>query len=115
MLARKLVPRSSMERGPPDDQSLLTLLKHAAALPKCRRGDFAVQLAEARMTRHEAYPKRSEVLKATATLRDLLDRLAATDRLSIMRRGVGLVYELAAIAKRLDGTKATFFPHPDGH
>jgi 2,5-furandicarboxylate decarboxylase 1 len=67
------------------------------------------------MTRHEAYPKASEVLTPAATLRDWLDRLAATDRLSIMRPGIGLVYELAAIAKRLDGTKATFFPHPGGH
>jgi 2,5-furandicarboxylate decarboxylase 1 len=67
------------------------------------------------MTRHEAYPKGSEALMPAATLRDWLDRLAATDRLSIMRPGIGLVYELAAIAKRLDGTKATFFPHPGGH
>ena len=67
------------------------------------------------MTRHQAYPKGLEALTPAATLRDWLDRLAATDRLSIMRPGIGLVYELAAIAKRLDGTKATFFPHPGGH
>jgi 2,5-furandicarboxylate decarboxylase 1 len=52
---------------------------------------------------------------AVLTLRDWLDRLAATDRLTVMRPGIGLVYELAAIAKRLDGKSATFFPHPDGH
>ncbi|MBV8097197.1 MAG: UbiD family decarboxylase [Acetobacteraceae bacterium] len=49
------------------------------------------------------------------TLRDWLDRLAASGRLAVMRPGIGLVYELAAIANRLDGTKASFFPHPDGH
>ena len=32
-----------------------------------------------------------------------------------MRPGVALRFELAAIAKKLDGTKATFFPRPDGH
>ncbi len=52
---------------------------------------------------------------AVLTLRDWLDRLAATDRLTVMRPGIGLVYELAAIAKRLDGTSASFFPHPGGH
>jgi 2,5-furandicarboxylate decarboxylase 1 len=67
------------------------------------------------MTRHEAYPKGSELLRAAMTLRDWLDRLAATNRLAITRPGVGLVYELAAIAKRLDGAQATFFPHPSGH
>ncbi len=49
------------------------------------------------------------------TLRDWLDRLAATNRLSVARPGVGLVHELAAIANRLDGKTATFFPHPSGH
>jgi 2,5-furandicarboxylate decarboxylase 1 len=66
------------------------------------------------MTEHVVLPgpgSRSAVL----TLRDWLDRLAATDRLTVMRPGIGLVYELAAIAKRLDGKSATFFPHPDGH
>jgi 2,5-furandicarboxylate decarboxylase 1 len=48
-------------------------------------------------------------------LRDWLDHLARHDRLAIVRPGVALRFELAAIAKRLDGTKATFFPHPDGH
>ena len=50
-----------------------------------------------------------------ATLRDWLDRLAATSRLSIIRPGIKLVHELAAIANRLDGKTATFFPHPDNH
>ena len=67
------------------------------------------------MARHEPYPQASQVLMPAATLRDWLDRLAVTDRLSIMQPGIALVYELAAIAKRLDGTKATFFPHAGGH
>jgi 2,5-furandicarboxylate decarboxylase 1 len=41
--------------------------------------------------------------------------LAATDRLAVARSGVDLVHELAAVANRLDGKKATFFPHPSGH
>ena len=48
-------------------------------------------------------------------LRGWLDRLAATDRLTVMRPGLGLKHELAAIANRLDGRTATVFPHPDGH
>src|SRR5271155_5072301 len=52
---------------------------------------------------------------AVLTLRDWLDRLAATDRLSVIRPGINLVHELAAIANRLDGKTASFFPHPSGH
>jgi 2,5-furandicarboxylate decarboxylase 1 len=54
-------------------------------------------------------------LGASLTLRDWLDRLAATGRLSVMRPGIGLVHELAAVANRLDGTTASFFPQPGGH
>jgi 2,5-furandicarboxylate decarboxylase 1 len=49
------------------------------------------------------------------TLREWLDDLARKDRLAIVRPGVALRFELAAIAKKLDGVKATFFPRPDGH
>lgn len=49
------------------------------------------------------------------TLRDWLDHLAANDQLVVTRPGVDLRYELAAIAKRFDGQKATFFPSPGGH
>ncbi|MDR3519196.1 MAG: UbiD family decarboxylase [Azospirillaceae bacterium] len=52
---------------------------------------------------------------AVLTLRAWLDRLAATNRLSVMRPGVDLVHQLAAIANRLDGKTASFFPHPGGH
>ncbi len=48
-------------------------------------------------------------------LRHWLNHLADTDRLSIARPGVDLTFELAGIANRLDGTKATFFPSPGGH
>src|SRR5215467_13041198 len=48
-------------------------------------------------------------------LRDWLDHLAARDRLAVVRDGVALRHELAAIAKRFDGRRATFFPKPDGH
>jgi len=49
------------------------------------------------------------------SLRAWLDHLAAHDRLAVMRSGIGLHFELAAIAKRLDGERATLFPKPDGH
>jgi 2,5-furandicarboxylate decarboxylase 1 len=49
------------------------------------------------------------------TLRDWLDHLAARDRLAVIQPNTALRFELAAIAKRLDGRKATLFPRPDGH
>ena len=49
------------------------------------------------------------------SLRDWLRHLAATDRLCAIREGVSLQYELAAIAKRLDGRQATLFRRPGGH
>ncbi len=52
---------------------------------------------------------------AVLTLRDWLDRLAATDRLSVIQPGISLVHALAAIANRLDGKTASFFPQPGGH
>jgi 2,5-furandicarboxylate decarboxylase 1 len=48
-------------------------------------------------------------------MRAWLAHLAATDRHAVIRDGGSHEFELAAIAKRLDGTKATFFPHPGGH
>src|SRR5436305_12493723 len=49
------------------------------------------------------------------TLRDWLDHLAARNRLTVIKPNVDLRFELAAYAKRLDGQRATFFPHPGGH
>ena len=49
------------------------------------------------------------------SLRDWLDHLAARDRLAVIKPDVGLRFELAAIAKRLDGRRATLFPRPGGH
>ena len=49
------------------------------------------------------------------SLRGWLDHLAEHGRLAVIRPGIGLRFELAAIAKRLDGEKATFFPRPGGH
>lgn len=54
-------------------------------------------------------------VKPFTTLRGWLDHLAAHDRLAIAMPGVSLQFELAAIAKRLDGMKATLFPRPGGH
>jgi 2,5-furandicarboxylate decarboxylase 1 len=49
------------------------------------------------------------------SLRDWLDHLATRGRLVVAKPGIGLRFELAAIAKRLDGQRATIFPRPGGH
>src|SRR5882724_7547395 len=53
--------------------------------------------------------------RPVTTLRDWLDHLAARDRLAVIKPEVALKFELAAIAKRFDGVKATLFPRPGGH
>jgi 2,5-furandicarboxylate decarboxylase 1 len=53
--------------------------------------------------------------KPITDLRAWLDILAASNRLAVARPGAKLRFELAAIAKVLDGHKATIFPRPDGH
>jgi 2,5-furandicarboxylate decarboxylase 1 len=53
--------------------------------------------------------------KPVTDLRAWLDVLARSDRLAVAKPGVKLRFELSAIAKTLDGTKATIFPRPDGH
>ncbi len=49
------------------------------------------------------------------TLRGWLDHLVRSDRLAVIRPGRALRFEIAAIANRFDGRKATFFPRPDAH
>ncbi|GJE44573.1 UbiD family decarboxylase [Methylobacterium soli] len=49
------------------------------------------------------------------SLREWLDRLAETGRLSVARPGIGLRHEAAAVANRLDGSRASLFPQPGGH
>jgi len=49
---------------------------------------------------------------AYRTLRSWLRNLAATDRLALAESGVDLDFELAAVAKRQDGSKAVLFPSP---
>lgn len=53
--------------------------------------------------------------KTVTDLRHWLDILAGSGRLAVARPGVKLRFELAAIAKTLDGRQATLFPRPDGH
>lgn len=48
------------------------------------------------------------------SLREWLDRLAARGQLAIARDGLALKHQIAAVAKKLDGRQATFFPRPDG-
>jgi 2,5-furandicarboxylate decarboxylase 1 len=48
-------------------------------------------------------------------LRSWLQRLLATDRLVVARKGVGLIDELAAVAKKLELERAVLFPSPGGH
>lgn len=54
-------------------------------------------------------------MAAFTDLRRWLAHLQATQRLAVARPGVKLEHELAAVAKRLDGTQATYFPQPGGH
>ena len=53
--------------------------------------------------------------KPVTRLRDWLDHLAARGRLAVARPGLSLVHRIAAVANRLDGDQATFFPRPGGH
>lgn len=48
-------------------------------------------------------------------LRRWLAHLADTGRLAVIRDGTPLEHQLAAIAKRLDGEQAAYFPNPAGH
>ena len=49
------------------------------------------------------------------TFRSWLRRLADSGRVAVIRENVALEHRLAAIAKRLDGVQATYFPRPGGH
>jgi 2,5-furandicarboxylate decarboxylase 1 len=60
-------------------------------------------------------PVRRNAPEPIRTLRDWLDHLEKHDRLAVIRPRARLEHEIAAIAKRLDGQKATVFPQPDGH
>lgn len=48
-------------------------------------------------------------------LRRWLAHLSESGRVAVMREGTPLRHTLAAIAKRLDGQQAAYFPRPDGH
>ncbi len=48
------------------------------------------------------------------SLRGWLRHLASTERLAVAREGVALEFELAAIAKKLDGEQAVLFPKAGG-
>lgn len=52
---------------------------------------------------------------AVSDLRQWLSRLSDSGRVAVVRENVALKHQLAAIAKRLDGRQAAFFPKPDGH
>ena len=70
------------------------------------------------MSKHDMPPPqtvRSNAPQPVRTLRDWLDHLAARDRLAVLKPNIGLKFEIAAYAKRLDGLRATVFPKPDGH
>jgi 2,5-furandicarboxylate decarboxylase 1 len=49
------------------------------------------------------------------TLRSWLDYLEKSDRLAVIDRQVSLDFELAAVAKHLDGKKAAYFTDVEGH
>ena len=58
---------------------------------------------------------RAETCPRGYDLRDWLRHLAATDRLAIAREGAALAFEIAGIANRLDGARASVFPRPAGY
>src|ERR1700690_97154 len=53
--------------------------------------------------------------EAHPDLRDWLQSLAATDRLAVARKGISLIDELAAVAKKLENERAVLFPEPGQH
>jgi 2,5-furandicarboxylate decarboxylase 1 len=67
------------------------------------------------MTKHEMPTHGTNAPQPVRSLRDWLDHLAARGRLAVLKPKIGLKFELAAYAKRLDGQRATLFPQPGGH
>jgi 2,5-furandicarboxylate decarboxylase 1 len=67
------------------------------------------------MTKHEMPTHGANAPQPVRSLRDWLDHLAARNRLAVLKPKIGLKFELAAYAKRLDGQRATLFPQPGGH
>jgi 2,5-furandicarboxylate decarboxylase 1 len=67
------------------------------------------------MTKHEMPTHGTNAPQPVRSLRDWLDHLAARGRLAVLKPNIGLKFELAAYAKRLDGQRATLFPQPGGH
>jgi 2,5-furandicarboxylate decarboxylase 1 len=70
---------------------------------------------------HRTQPKETPVARGDnrpqpiRALREWLDHLAARNRLAVIKPNADLKFEVAAFAKRLDGTRATLFPRPSGH
>src|SRR5882672_8071318 len=101
-LAKKLVPRSSIVRA---------LFEHRfGRVPRTLR---MIHLHP--MTKHEMPTHGANAPQPVRSLRDWLDHLAARGRLAVLKPKIGLKFELAAYAKRLDGQRATLFPQPGGH
>ena len=67
------------------------------------------------MTKHEMPARGTNAPQPVRSLREWLDHLAARDRLAVLKPNIGLKFDLAAHAKRLDGLRATVFPRPGGH
>lgn len=57
----------------------------------------------------------TDTVQPYSDLRAWLQRLTDTGRLAVASDGVPLAHTLAALAKRLDGRKAAYFPRPGGH
>src|SRR5919202_2298427 len=58
---------------------------------------------------------RRGIIMRADTLRTWLDHLRQTDRLAVINRQFSLDFELAAVAKHLDGKKAAYFTDVEGH
>ncbi|MBH68520.1 MAG: 3-octaprenyl-4-hydroxybenzoate carboxy-lyase [Rhodospirillaceae bacterium] len=59
--------------------------------------------------------KHNKPLGPFSSFRSWVTHLHASGRLNVAKPGIPLEYTLAAVAKRLDGEKATLFPSPGGH
>src|SRR5262245_34810804 len=114
--------RAEVKHGPAFDRSAELAAPHGDDTSLQRRG---TKTSRSMAQRSNALQPAGEVAPAQAhgdnapqpvrSLRDWLDHLAARDRLVVLKPGIALRFELAAVAKRLDGLRATVFPRPGGH
>jgi 2,5-furandicarboxylate decarboxylase 1 len=70
---------------------------------------------ETQMNQRDAATRGTPAQSNARSLRGWLAHLSATGRVATIAKPVSLVHELAAVAKRLDGSQAAVFLAPGGH